>query len=71
MVICETEIGVYRSDDWRTKSLPCVRGGGQNQLILTGGVVKASNPPVRNQGFLTAPFTQGGLEALPRQSDNL
>ena len=55
----------------RSASLPCVRGGGQNLLILAGGVVKKDNPPVKNQRFLTAPFTQGGLWARTELPDKL
>ncbi|MBQ7800764.1 MAG: hypothetical protein IJ375_00405, partial [Oscillospiraceae bacterium] len=34
-------------------------------------VLQRSNPSVKNRRFLTAPFTQGSLGALPRQCDKL
>ena len=64
------------------QSLPCVKGGGTAQAVTEGLIqrkvvlfyiipVKSQllphNPPVKNQRFLPAPFTQGGLCAIPHQ----
>ena len=63
------------------KSLPCVKGGGTAKAVtegLRGNILRIRigfrqirtatciNPSVKNQIFLTAPFTQGSLWALPR-----
>ena len=65
-----------------TQSLPCVRGGGTAKAVTEGlcsrilrihiryrriRTTSCDNPSVKNQRFLTAPFTQGSLWALPRQ----
>ena len=45
-----------------TQSLPCAKGGGTAQAVTEGlQGIDNDNPPVRNQRFLPASFTQGGL----------
>ena len=49
------------------QSLPCVKGGGcPKGRRRDCNVSVRDNPPVKNQRFLPAPFTQGGLYAAGR-----
>ena len=72
-ILCPTIGKTVILDDHH--SLPCAKGGGspngdsEGLSFLTKTFLKrTNNPPVKNQRFLPAPFTQGGLFMTPLQA---